>query len=470
MKPYISKFILLLIIAVYGTAASAQHFRSVYFLEGATYAHQNNPAFMPERGYVSIPGLGKINAGVQGNVGLSNFIFPYDDPEGKYSTVTFLNSAVSRDEFLSGLSSKNFIEMNIDLTPLSFGFFAWGGYNTFDVSVRSHSFFDIPYELFDFLKTGMDDIDGTSYSISNLRFSSTNYAEIALGHSHKIDDKLQVGAKLKLLLGAGYVDANVSQLDLYMSKDKWELTSEASLSVGAGGGSFQTEVDENGNKITGFDLGNAGLGGVGAGIDLGATYKVIDNLIVSAAVLDLGFISWKQTLQGATINKTFTYEGFEDFKINTDNEDDPQSLGNQFSDLSDDLVGLINLYDEGAVSGEITGLASTINIGADYTMPFYDKLSIGILSSTRLNKEYTWTEGRLGATVMPLEWFDFSLNYGISKHGSSMGWIMNIHPKGFNLFIGSDNMLTKVTPQFIPVNNLKANIYAGINITFGEKQ
>ena len=460
---------LLLLIVTYSMEASAQHFRSVYFLEGATYSHQNNPAFMPERGYFSIPGLGKINAGVQGNVGLSNFIFPYDDPDGQYSTVTFLNSAVTPDQFLSGLSNQNYIELNIDLTPLSFGFYKWGGYNTFDLSLRSHSLFDIPYEFLDFLKTGMDDNDGTSYSISNLRFSSTNYAEVAFGHSRKIDDKLQVGAKFKLLLGIGYADANINQLDLYFSKDKWEITSDASLNIGTARGTFQTEADENGTKITGFDMNSPGLAGMGAGIDLGATYQVLDNLIVSAAILDLGFISWKETLQGASINKTFTYDGFDAFKLNTEDEDDPQSLGNQISDLTDNLIGLFNLYDGGTLNAKTTMLASTVNIGADYSMPFYDKLSVGILSSTRINKEYTWSEGRIAANVRPLEWFDFSLNYGISKQGSSMGWVMNIHPKGFNLFVGSDNMLTKVTPQFIPVNNLKANIYAGLNITFGEK-
>ena len=46
-----------------------------------------------------------------------------------------------------------------------------------------------------------------------------------------------------------------------------------------------------------FDSGKLGIAGYGFGIDLGVSYKIMDNLTVSASVLDLGFISWTK---GAT--------------------------------------------------------------------------------------------------------------------------------------------------------------------------
>lgn len=48
--------------------ASAQALHSGYFLEGYTFRHQLNPAFSAERNYVSVPVLGNINVGTQGNV------------------------------------------------------------------------------------------------------------------------------------------------------------------------------------------------------------------------------------------------------------------------------------------------------------------------------------------------------------------------------------------------------------------
>ena len=38
-----------------------------------------------------------------------------------------------------------------------------------------------------------------------------------------------------------------------------------------------------------------GIAGYGFGIDLGASYKIMDNLTVSASILDLGFISWSKS-------------------------------------------------------------------------------------------------------------------------------------------------------------------------------
>lgn len=68
-----------------------------------------------------------------------------------------------------------------------------------------------------------------------------------------------------------------------------------------------------------------------------------------------------------------------------------------------------------------------------------------------------------------MSFFDLSVNYALSTFGSSLGWIINIHPKGFYLFVGSDFTFYKVTPQFVPVNNLNANVQFGINFTFGSK-
>ena len=52
-------------LAVSDAMAQTQNSRSTYFLEGSTYRHELNPAFMGERGYVSFPGLGNLTIGAQ---------------------------------------------------------------------------------------------------------------------------------------------------------------------------------------------------------------------------------------------------------------------------------------------------------------------------------------------------------------------------------------------------------------------
>ncbi|KAA6328739.1 hypothetical protein EZS27_022389, partial [termite gut metagenome] len=228
--------------------------------------------------------------------------------------------------------------------------------------------------------------------------------------------------------------------------------------------------DKGKEEITGFKLNSPGIGGIGLGLDLGASYRLAEDLTLSAAILDLGFISWSNTLKGRTDGEKFTFKGFEDIKVISDDSDSEtggKSMEDQLDDITEDLEGMIKFYDDGKGS-RTTSLATTVNLGAEYTSYFYDKLTFGLLSSTRLNGLYTWTEARLSANVAPLNWFEASLSGGVSNFGTSLGGVLNFHPKGINFFIGADCVFTQVTPQFVPVNrpNLRANF--GFNITFGD--
>ena len=183
-------------------------------------------------------------------------------------------------------------------------------------------------------------------------------------------------------------------------------------------------------------------------------------------MLDLGFISWKNNLKGATRNKEpFTFDGFTDIAVDP-KEGDPNDIDTQFDNIKNDLKDMAKFYDEGKVS-RTTMLATTINVGAEYAFPFYDKLSLGVLSTTRINNPYTWTQAMVAANVRPLRWFDASVNYSYSTFGPNLGWMLNFHPKGVTFFVGSDRMITNVTPQYIPTNNANTNICLGFNIAFG---
>ena len=100
-------------------------------------------------------------------------------------------------------------------------------------------------------------------------------------------------------------------------------------------------------------------------------------------------------------------------------------------------------------------------------MPFYRNLTAGFLFTQYIAGCSSWTEGRFSANVKPVKWFDATVSYGASTYGSSFGWMLNFHPKGFNFFIGSDHQFFKVTPQFVPVGHATAAINLGFNVTFG---
>lgn len=466
----IKKALFTILICMTAVLAEAQSFRSAYFLEGVSTRHRMNPAFIGERNYISIPGLGNINAGIQSNVGLTDFIYKYDDPAGKYDLTTFMSSTVGREEFLNKLYNHNRFLLNSEVTVFGTGFYNLGGYTTMELVMRSGMQTSLPYVLFDFMKTGMDQPEETRYQIHNIRSTAQTYAEFALGHAHRLNEKLTVGAKLKFLLAGAYADARINQLDLTMSEDRWEVMARGTLLASMKGGAYKTEADSKGRQIKGFDVDHPGANGWGLAADWGLNWQLTPDLSLSGALTDLGFISWNRMMKGSTLNDVYYFDGFDHIEVDDDHPDGSGDLEDQLDDLGDDLGDLAKFYDQGNTGKRYKMIAANLNLGAEYRMPFDKALSAGFLWSSSFREIQNWHEGRIYAGWSPSHWLDLSVNYGISSLASSLGWILNFHPKGINFFIGSDQMLLKVNSQGIPLNKLNAGIFTGLNVTFGNKE
>jgi len=448
--------------------------RTAYFLDGYTFRHELNPAFGGERNYVSIPVLGNINASLNSNVGVNTFL--YKLPDGRLTT--FMSPTVDASSFLGKLDNRNIIRGEIDMTILSAGFRAFKGYNTVSIGFRSETGLNLPKGLFSFMKLGQTG-DDTRYSFSNLGVKASAMAEIALGHSRSINKKLDVGAKLKFLLGLGNIDARISKMDVRLSDKKWSVDATGEINMAAGSGLYVPTKQEAGVNYENNDMADLiewddidydsfGLSGFGMAVDLGATYQLLPDLQLSAAILDLGFINWSDNIHGRTSDKSWSFEGFRDIAVKSDTPGyEENKLGQQLDDMWDDLQDCVNFHRVSAGGSRSKMLSATINVGAEYNMPFYRQLTGGFLFTTRMAGFASWTEGRFSANVKPLKWFDASVSYGASTFGSSLGWMLNFHPKGFNFFIGSDHQFFKITPQFLPVGKANASVNLGFNVTFG---
>jgi len=455
--------------------ASAQETsRSAYFLDGYSFRHELNPAFGGERNYISIPALGNFNIGAMSNVGVNTFL--YKMPDG--GLTTFMNKNVSADEFLSKIHGKNKITFNNNITLLSAGFKAWGGFNTVSIGTRMDVGVNIPKGLLKFMKLGQTGPD-THYNFKDLTVDANALAEIALGHSRAINEKITVGAKVKFLLGLGNVYAKIDNMDVMMSDNQWVIKGNGQLNMSAGSGLYVPSKQESGATYDrpeqaseidwdDIDYDSFGMTGFGMGLDLGVTYQLLPELQLSAAVRDLGFMSWSNTVKGRMPGKTWTFDGFTDVALDSNQPGyDDNKLDEQLDNMWDDLQDVINFHKTSESATRTTALAATVHLGAEYTMPFYNKLTGGFLFTSRFNGPFTWCEGRLSANVKPVKWFDASISYGLSTFGSSFGWMINFHPRRFNIFIGSDHQFFKITPQFLPVGKASMAFNMGINYTFG---
>lgn len=452
-----------------GSSAMAQTLNSAYFTDQYAFRHTMNPAYGNDQGFVTIPALGNINVSMHGNFGYEDVIMknPRFGIDSQKKMTTFMNPYISDSKALDGFASgNNRVLGDVNLTILSAGFKAFGGYNTIELNAKANLGMSLPYTLFEFARnTG-----NRSYDIGDISAHAQSYAELALGHSHQINDKLRIGAKLKFLFGIARADFKFKDVKADLSApDKWTISGDAQADVSMKGFKYEMEkkdYESEGagqyDKINDVDVDGGGLGGFGMAVDLGGVYKINDDWTVSASVLDLGFISWSDNARAANTSKSFEFNGFHDVSVNSNHG---STIDDQTDKYSDQITDFINLQDKGDTGGRTTGIGATVNVGCEYTLPVYRKLTFGLLSSTRINGDLSWTEGRLSANWKPLKWLDGGINFAVNSFTASMGYVLNIHPKGYNFFIGMDHILGKTSKEFIPLSS-NANIAMGMSITW----
>lgn len=464
MKKY--KYIYVAAVMMISTSSMAQGLNSAYFTNDYKYRHDLNPAFGNDQGYFSFPGMGNINVKTMGNFGYEDIV--YDNPqypsESDKKKTTFMNPYIT--DGLSGFhKGDNKIGSEISIGILSAGFKAFNGYNTIEVNSRTNVAGILPYELFEFAKnTG-----NKTYNIGDINMEAMSFAEVALGHSHNIGKKLRIGAKIKFLFGvadASFKFKNVTA-DLENS-DKWTISGDAQASVSMKGFKYKSETKDYKSstdtyeRINSAEVKGAGLGGFGMAVDLGGVYKVNQDFTVSAALLDLGFINWYNNVCAENNNKSFTFDGFHDMSVKSDGNN---TIDNQTDKYSDQIADFVNLQDKGDKGRKTTTLGATANIGCEYSLPAYRKLTFGLLGTQRINGKYSWTEGRLSANIAPVKWIDGGVNVAVSTLATSMGWVLNIHPKGINLFMGMDHVLGKCSKEYIPLSS-NSSVSFGFNFTW----
>jgi len=460
-------------------SVKAQDYQTGYFLGGYQYGYRLNPAFQSEHSHAAIF-FGQTGMSANSNIGIDNFLFVKD---GK--TCLFLNDKVSSSEFLGGLNkSQNNISANLNINLLSAGFWVDRNFFNIDLGVKSMTSVTLPYDLFRFLKDGTT--SGNTFNLGGTGVRSKNYLELALGWSHNWNNFISGGARLKILAGLAEAQAYMSKLDLQLEKDKWTINAQGVLD--ASSPAFSVGVDDSGyydyNKI-GFNVGKMGPAGFGSAVDLGVSVNILPWITASLAVLDLGFMVWNREYSGTTPEAAYTYEPAAGASINVLGGDDGSTALNQEIDKM--VKALENIYkfkpaDKPGSKAEM--LPFRMNVGAEVRLPWYDRLSLGLLYSMRAGQGFNWGEGRVSLNISPLDWLSLSGSTAFNNFFRSFGFGLNLHPGVINLFVGADMIPATVIPisDFsaslknipqmlgIPASDMNFNMYMGLTITIGKRK
>ncbi|MFC2098960.1 DUF5723 family protein [Bacteroidota bacterium] len=461
-----------LVALLYLSDITAQFGNTYYHMFGVPQANQLNPAFQPGcNGYLAIPFAGRVRFAVESNGLDYGDIFEWDKSQKKY--ITFMHPQGNKQKFMDALKPVNTIRAEVASNILSFGWRKEQLFFTFDLTERFVETTSFSKDFAEFLVYG--NLNKNNFNFSDLAQNLMYYHQFAIGASYNFDDEMQFGIRAKVLLGGASTTIRSSDINLKTSMDEWRVQSDVKvdasipyledLPVDQDG---YLDVDSLANSdfdlLFGFPAGIAELlspsglstiGGIknpGFAIDFGFNYLPIEKLNISASVIDLGIIRWKNYVYNFQQDLDYTFNGIE-FEL-----DDNWSPGDGLLDsLQNDLKVLVTQ------EKFTTALAGKVYLGVAYDLT--ERVRFGGVFRTRIYNYKFYNQFTVSANVQPISMFSASLSYSVYANS-----YMNLG-LGLSLRLGPLNVyfITDQAPSayFWPEEFSSLNFRFGLNIVWG---
>jgi hypothetical protein len=402
-KLYLSA--LLVVVSITMTQAQSGGL-TLYNMERIPYSNQLNPARFPKDTKMFF-GLPAVDFSAESPFSYRDIIV-----RGKDDSLRINLSHLS-----TKLRNKNKGQLAVNSQLIGFGIKINDSlFITFSASIHSSFNFNFSKDLINFVVKGNEPYLGKSaFLIKNGIGGVSVWTEYGVGAGYKINEKLTVGVKPKILFGIMNISTKSSNFSIYTSPSGDMLRANSKINI-------NTSLPEDGS-FSSFVFHNPGVG-----IDLGGMYAINKMFDVAASIIDLGFINWKNNNTRYRSNKEtgeFEFYGltwddlWKDDKFNSD----------LFRDFSDTLKSVFSLDTlKNAPSYRVMTptkvfLSGTYHINDQfkvntvYRMLFAEK---SIYSAFALNAHYysgKWFEAGIGNTIIGRSFFNPSLAMNVSFGG-----------------------------------------------------
>lgn len=301
---YIKAFLLCTILSLSSAMVKAQIASSLYFLETIPQSNMLNPAMTPRTNvFIGLPGANSIYTSIHTEASQSNIL------QSKNGIgVLPGNDAYDYGQLNNNIKGNSLTFQNdLSIAPIYFGFRTGKAYLSFSWSEKISSRTDIAKDLINLGDRGFP--DGSQFDLSSMGQNTYYYREFSLGYARDITSKLKVGAHIKPLFGLAAAELRVDKFDLNTSLEEWSADVDATVYTSAP--IVETiELDENGYpngvETKDFEASDAttyalNFSNPGIAFDLGAVYELNEAWSFSAALNNLGFISWKDGLNSVNV-------------------------------------------------------------------------------------------------------------------------------------------------------------------------
>ena len=466
------KIILSLVMLSFTLNMYAQQDMTIFNMQAIPQSNYSNPAMMPAmKWHLGFPALSSIYIDA-GHTGFNAHHF--------MNIATGDSVEVNLQDLIDKMGKHNYVNLNNSIELLSFGFkIKDKHYVNFAASNKFYMRFCYPKELFEFIHKGNGAFFDETLSFSKMGINMAHYNEYMLGYALKYNDKLTFGVHLKILQGLSNIYMKKTNMTLLTEEEHFFITGTSNIDLYASlpESAWDEDTTENAEEFQPADY-ISNFSNLGAGIDLGATYKFSDKLTLGLSVIDLGVIKWKtgtRNFRSVNSDASFTFEGIDINEFIS--QGDTTGANSKLDNLLDSIAGIFQLdtlYDSYS-----SPLNTRIYLNASYQFTPKDQFS-GLLRLHFYNQAvhpaltlgYLRKIGNilsLTATYTMANRKYFNLGFGLAANlGPFQLYVTTdniISPFVYNKYYWSaDNELQKLT---IPRNTKLLNAHFGINFVFG---
>ncbi|HDR89620.1 MAG TPA: hypothetical protein ENN63_08370 [Bacteroidetes bacterium] len=465
---------------------TGQQNNTLYFLKNNPAARYLNPAKVFRCNvFLGMPGFSSTYAS------FSNTLFNVEDVifrgTGEYrdSMITIFHPSYDMGEFIAGLNKRSLLSPEVNVSLLSMGFRSKNTYVYLDVTERVTANVSLPRDLFAIALQGNGDFLGETADFSDLGINVNAFHEFGLGFAREVTPKLNIGFKPKVLLGVFNIHTGspLPDIGLYTDPATFDLRFHSNLSLNV---SAPIEITKNQegeiDDITFQDIPDSEIAGtilntknLGLGLDLGMEYRVLDRLVVSASLIDLGYIHWGANTYNFKQDGSFEFTGFdlsEGLVANAEFDLDKEAEA-----LLDSIAGLFQVTDH--AQAYTTFLSPKLYLAGEYQLD--DMLSFGVVSRSEFIGKKVRQSVTLSANAFLAKFFSLSLSYSMMNHTyDNLGAGVVIKGGPFHFYLITDRIplnFTKIqatTEDFrdldgflLPNNFNSVNVRFGLNLVFG---
>lgn len=316
---------------------------------------------------------------------------------------------------------------------------------SFHVGHQLKSYAQVDYNnlLFDVLINGNAPYIGETINIgpyANLNF----YNEFYLGFGVQLQN-LHLGARVKRYNGYGNAYTPKHQFSIYTHDEIYQLEFNTEYHIHSNMLSDSLAFNSYFNQLTGNLTGNGGWG-----LDFGMKADILDQFTLSASILDMGTIHWKNGATQIVTEGNYSFEGFDLATLITDSLDVIQL---------DSLADLVNIDRNNEAYR--AGLPVQFYLGLQYYP--VEEWEVNALFYTVYSDGRSHPALRLGGTYKASEYFHTSLAYTWNRFAHfNLGLSGQVNLDWFHFYLVMDNFID----IFQPVGGNYFNVRAGVQIDF----